>query len=39
LRLFLSGATPAEALRNTLDLAQHAERWSYRRYREAASRA
>ena len=39
LRLFLSGATPAEALRNTLDLAQHAERWSYRRYRrEAASR-
>jgi luciferase family oxidoreductase group 1 len=26
------GATPAEALRNTLDLAQHAERWGYTRY-------
>jgi luciferase family oxidoreductase group 1 len=26
------GATPAEALRNTLDLAQHCERWGYRRY-------
>jgi luciferase family oxidoreductase group 1 len=26
------GATPADALRNTLDLAQHAERWGYRRY-------
>jgi luciferase family oxidoreductase group 1 len=26
------GATPAEALRNTLDLARHAERWGYRRY-------
>jgi luciferase family oxidoreductase group 1 len=26
------GATPAEALRNTLDLAQHAERWGYRRF-------
>src|SRR5215213_9308394 len=26
------GATPAEALRNTLELAQHAERWGYRRY-------
>ena len=25
-------ATPADALRNTLDLAQHAERWGYRRY-------
>jgi luciferase family oxidoreductase group 1 len=24
--------TPADALRNTLDLAQHAERWNYRRY-------
>jgi luciferase family oxidoreductase group 1 len=27
-----SGATPADALRNTLDLAQHAERWGYRRF-------
>ncbi|MEX2495873.1 MAG: LLM class flavin-dependent oxidoreductase [Woeseia sp.] len=27
-----SGGTPAEALRNTLDLAQHAERWGYRRF-------
>ena len=26
------GATPAEALRNTLELAQLAERWGYRRY-------
>ena len=26
------GFTPADALRNTLDLAQHAERWGYRRY-------
>jgi luciferase family oxidoreductase group 1 len=26
------GATPADSLRNTLDLAQHAERWGYRRY-------
>jgi luciferase family oxidoreductase group 1 len=26
------GATPADALRNTLDLAQHAERCGYRRY-------
>jgi luciferase family oxidoreductase group 1 len=26
------GATPAEALRRTLDLAQHAERWGYRRF-------
>jgi luciferase family oxidoreductase group 1 len=25
------GATPADALRNTLDLAQHAERWGYDR--------
>lgn len=24
--------TPADALRNTLDLAQHAERWGYRRF-------
>jgi luciferase family oxidoreductase group 1 len=28
----VQGATPAEALRNTLDLAQHAERWGYNRY-------
>ncbi len=26
------GCGPAEALRNTLDLARHAERWGYRRY-------
>jgi luciferase family oxidoreductase group 1 len=26
------GATPADAFRNTLDLAQHAERWGYHRY-------
>jgi luciferase family oxidoreductase group 1 len=26
------GKTPADALRNTLDLAQHAERWGYRRF-------
>ena len=25
-------ATPAEALKNSLDLAQHAERWGYRRF-------
>ncbi len=27
-----TGSTPADALRNTLDLAQHAERWGYTRY-------
>src|SRR3954465_14022519 len=27
-----AGATPADALHNTLDLAQHAERWGYNRY-------
>ncbi len=27
-----AGATPADALRNTLDLAQHAEAWGYRRF-------
>jgi luciferase family oxidoreductase group 1 len=27
-----AGASAAQALRNTLDLAQHAERWGYRRY-------
>src|SRR5205085_9658128 len=26
------GGRPADALRNTLDLAQHAERWGYRRF-------
>jgi alkanesulfonate monooxygenase SsuD/methylene tetrahydromethanopterin reductase-like flavin-dependent oxidoreductase (luciferase family) len=26
------GATPADALRNTLDLAQHAEGWGYHRF-------
>jgi luciferase family oxidoreductase group 1 len=26
------GSTPSDALRNTLDLAQHAERWGYKRY-------
>jgi luciferase family oxidoreductase group 1 len=26
------GATPADALRHSLDLAQHAERWGYRRF-------
>src|SRR3954471_23585954 len=26
------GSTPANALRNTRDLAQHAERWRYHRY-------
>lgn len=26
------GATPADALKNTLDLAQHAEKWGYRRF-------
>jgi luciferase family oxidoreductase group 1 len=28
----LAGADPSVALRNTLDLAQHAERWGYNRY-------
>ncbi len=26
------GSTPADSFRNSLDLAQHAERWGYRRY-------
>ena len=26
------GSTPADALRNTLELAQHAERWGYHRF-------
>ncbi|HEY8371721.1 MAG TPA: LLM class flavin-dependent oxidoreductase [Pseudonocardiaceae bacterium] len=28
----VTGSTPAQALRNTLDLARHAERWGYTRY-------
>ena len=28
----VEGSTPAAALRNSLDLAQHAERWGYRRF-------
>jgi len=28
----VEGATPADALHNTLDLAQHAERWGYTRF-------
>jgi luciferase family oxidoreductase group 1 len=32
LAIVVQGATPSDALRNTLDLAQHAERWGYRRY-------
>lgn len=28
----VEGATAADALRNTLDLAQHAERWGFKRY-------
>src|SRR5438552_776370 len=32
LAIVVQGATPADALHNTLDLAQHAERWGYRRY-------
>jgi luciferase family oxidoreductase group 1 len=32
LAVVVQGATPADALRNTLDLAQHAERWGYHRY-------
>src|SRR5207247_11322335 len=32
LAFVVEGATPADALGNTLDLAQHAERWGYRRY-------
>src|SRR6476620_9292936 len=27
-----AGSTPSDALHNTLDLAQHAERWGYHRY-------
>src|SRR5687768_10017209 len=28
----VAGATPSDALRHTLDLAQHAERWGYHRF-------
>ncbi|MDB5968794.1 MAG: luciferase [Hydrocarboniphaga sp.] len=28
----VEGSTPSETFRNTVDLAQHAERWGYRRY-------
>ncbi len=28
----LKGGTPAQAFRNTLDLARHAEKWGYKRY-------
>ena len=28
----VEGSTPAEALRNSLDLAQHVEQWGYRRF-------
>jgi luciferase family oxidoreductase group 1 len=28
----VEGSTPSEALRNSLDLAQHAERWGFRRF-------
>jgi luciferase family oxidoreductase group 1 len=28
----VEGATPADALRNSLDLARHAERWGYKRF-------
>src|SRR5437762_13119886 len=28
----VAGATAADAFRNTLDLARHAEQWGYRRY-------
>jgi luciferase family oxidoreductase group 1 len=32
LAFITEGSTPADALRNSLDLAQHAERWGYRRF-------
>ena len=32
LSLIVQGADAAQALRNTIDLAQHAERWGYQRY-------
>src|SRR5258707_5336256 len=32
LAFVVQGATPADALHNSLDLAQHVERWGYRRF-------
>src|SRR5215208_1550648 len=32
LAFIAEGFTPTDALRNSLDLAQHAERWGYRRF-------
>jgi luciferase family oxidoreductase group 1 len=32
LAIVVEGSTPADALHNTLDLAQHTERWGYRRF-------
>ncbi len=32
LAFIVEGAAPADALRNTLDLAQHVEQWGYRRF-------
>src|SRR3954462_15579426 len=32
LAFITEGSTPADALRNSLDLAQHAEKWGYRRF-------
>src|SRR5215203_4232190 len=32
LAFIAEGATPADALRNSLDLARHAERWGYHRF-------
>src|SRR5690554_5716493 len=32
LSLVPEGSTPADALRNSLDLAQHAEQWGYKRF-------
>src|SRR5438477_10365914 len=32
LAFITEGGTPGDALRNTLDLAQHAEKWGYRRF-------
>src|SRR5678816_2083548 len=32
LAFITEGSTPADALRNSLDLARHAEQWGYRRF-------
>src|SRR6266853_6390319 len=32
LAFITEGSTPTDALRNSLDLAQHVERWGYRRF-------